>query len=195
MPASPAVYTRLAQAMRAALPGARMVIGEMAGVANAGPASTGSGEFLAALPDDVVCGAVAIAQHAYAHTPSQPVRSGDPVAATEAAMDARPCLRGTPLWITETGVGGIHQGEVRTTTPEALRVQCRAYDRQLRRFAADPRIQAAFQYSFREDAAFPDGIVDAGLTRAYPTYDLLAAWGTRHGSRSPPPPLPASCRG
>ena len=61
----------------------------------------------------------------------------------------------------------------------ALRAQCRAQERLLRRWAADPRVDAAFQYTFREDTAYPVGLADAGLTRAYPTYDLWAAWGAR----------------
>ncbi|MCW2995444.1 MAG: hypothetical protein JWQ18_2939, partial [Conexibacter sp.] len=60
------------------------------------------------------------------------------------------------------------------------------------RWAADPRVDAAFQYTFREDTAYPVGLADAGLTRLYPTYDLWAAWGARAPS-DPAPALPQSC--
>ena len=74
----------------------------------------------------------------------------------------------------------------------SLRAQCRAQDAALRRWADDPRVDAAFQYTFREDTAYPVGLADAGLTRIYPTYDLWAAWGAR-GPTDPPPALPPSC--
>jgi hypothetical protein len=53
-------------------------------------------------------------------------------------------------------------------------------------------VDAAFQYTFREDSAYPVGLADAGLTRTYPTYDLWAAWGARAPS-DPAPALPPSC--
>ena len=74
----------------------------------------------------------------------------------------------------------------------SLRAQCRAQDAALRRWADDPRVDAAFQYTFREDTAYPVGLADAALTRAYPTYDLWAAWGAREPS-DPPPALPQAC--
>ncbi|MDX6702335.1 MAG: hypothetical protein QOF26_2561, partial [Baekduia sp.] len=40
--------------------------------------------------------------------------------------------------------------------------------------------------------AYPVGLADPGLTRAYPTYDLWKAWGARAPS-DPAPALPASC--
>ena len=43
-------------------------------------------------------------------------------------------------------------------------------------------MQAAFQYTFRDDPAFPVGLADVGLTRTWPTYDEWLAWG---GDRTP----------
>ena len=50
---------------------------------------------------------------------------------------------------------------------------CRALDAALRAWAADPRVDAAFQYTFREDDAFQVGLADAELTHLRPAY---AAW-------------------
>jgi hypothetical protein len=47
---------------------------------------------------------------------------------------------------------------------------------QLRAWRANPRIEAAFQYTLRDDPIFPAGLADAGLTRLYPAY---AAWRSR----------------
>jgi len=195
---SPTTYTRLARRMEAVLATfadhPKLIVGELAGVENAGPRGLGSGEFLAALPDDVICAADVLSQHAYVRPPGQRRVPGDAVAATLAAADARPCTRDTPLWITETGVGAPHNGEVRDVSPAALRAQCVALQRQLVAWWREPRIQAAFQFSFREDAAFPVGLANASLTELYPTYDLWRAWGAR-APADPPPPLPARCRG
>jgi hypothetical protein len=57
-----------------------------------------------------------------------------------------------------------------------------------------PRVDAAFQYTFREDDSYPVGLVDTGLTRAYPTYDLWRAWGRRAFPTDEAPPLPSDCR-
>jgi hypothetical protein len=198
-PVSTTVYTRLFRAMRnelADLPGdQQLVLGDLAGVAQGSPRGAGSGEFVRALPDDVICGADVIAQHDYANLPGQQRRPGDPVAAVKQALAAHPCADHTPMWITETGVGGLHAGDDRQTGPQALRRQCVYLNRKLRQWYADPRIEAAFQYTFREDTAFPVGLADAGLTRTYPTYDLLKAWSTRAHPDDPPPALPDRCQG
>jgi hypothetical protein len=193
------VYARLARALDDELhrmPGDQhLVIGELAGVAEAGRYGTGSGDFVRALPDDVVCRAEVVSQHAYATVPGQETRPGDPVKETEQALHARPCANKIPLWITETGIGGPHAGDDRPTGPEALKEQCRALHSQLKRWYEDPRIQAAFQYTFREDSTFPVGLADAGLTRAYPTYDLLKAWAGDRAPDGPAPKLPDACKG
>jgi hypothetical protein len=197
-PISPRVYTRLARALKSeldAMPGDQdLVIGEMAGVARAGRYGTGSGQFLRGLPDDVVCSAKVVAQHGYARLPGTQTLPGDPIAETEKALDERPCARDTPLWITETGVGGAHAGDDRPTGPAELRRQCVALHEQLVRWHDDPRIEAAFQYTFREDTAFPVGLADASLTRAYATYDLLEAWAGKRRPGDPAPALPDACK-
>lgn len=189
------VYATLARAAKQALDAApgdqELVLGEMAGTTVASPRRSTVQEMVAALPDDVACLSRTWSQHDYAQVRPDPGKP-DPVTALEAALDARPCTRGAHIWITETGVGGDDPGGARPTGDDALRAQCRAQGRLLDRWAADPRVDAAFQYTFREDTAYPVGLADAGLTRVYPTYDLWAAWGAR-APTDPAPPRPAAC--
>jgi hypothetical protein len=112
----------------------------------------------------------------------------------EAALDARGCGRRHRVWITETGVGGPRPGGRRPTDPASLRAQCRAMDGQLGRWHRDPRVEAAFQYSFREDDLFPVGLVDPTLVRVYEPYDAWAAWARRQRPTDPPPAPPGGCR-
>ena len=192
---APAVYGRLVLAAKAALdavPGdQQLVLGEMAGSTVPSPRRSTVQEMVAALPDEVVCASRTWSQHDYAQVTPDPDKP-DPVATLEQALDARPCTKGAHIWVTETGVGGADPGGSRPNGDAALRAQCRAQDAALRRWAEDPRVDAAFQYTFREDTAYPVGLADAGLTRLYPTYDLWAAWGDRAPS-DPAPALPQAC--
>jgi hypothetical protein len=192
---APAVYARLALAAKQALdavPGdQQLVLGEMAGTTTPSPRRSTVQEVVAGLPDEVACSSRLWSQHDYAQVRPDPAKP-DPVGALEQALDARPCTRGAHIWVTETGVGGDQPGAARPIGAAALRAQCRAQDGALRRWADDPRVDAALQYTFREDRLYPVGLADAGLTRAYPTYDLWAAWGARRPS-DPPPALPAAC--
>jgi len=192
---APAVYSQLVLAAKAALDAApgdqQLVLGEMAGSTVASPRRSTVQEMVAALPDEVACASRTWSQHDYAQVTPDPGKP-DPIGALEAALDARPCTKGAHIWVTETGVGGADPGGSRPIGDAALRAQCRAQDAALRRWAGDPRVDAAFQYTFREDTAYPVGLADAGLTRLYPTYDLWAAWGARRPS-DPAPALPQSC--
>jgi hypothetical protein len=187
-----ATFARAAQQALDAAPGdQQLVLGEMAGTTTPSPRRSTVQEVVRALPDDVACLSRTWSQHDYAQVRPDPDKP-DPVAALEAALDERPCTRGAHIWVTETGVGGDDPGAPRPTDDAALRAQCRAQDAALRRWAADPRVDAAFQYTFREDTAYPVGLADARLTRLYPTYDLWAAYGARAPS-DPPPALPGAC--
>ena len=64
----------------------------------------------------------------------------------------------------------------------------------LRRWNDDPRVDAVFQYTFRDDPVFPVGLADAKLTKAWPAYDLFKAWGGERKPDGPAPALPADCR-
>jgi hypothetical protein len=193
---SPRVFARLARAMRSELeflPGdQRLVIAELAGLP--GPQMRGGGveEFYDALPDEVVCSASVYAQHAYAER-GRPESAQAPVDQLKAALDRRPCAAGKPIWITETGVGGPDVGGPRTGGAVEWREDCRAMDAALRRWDADERVQAAFQYLFRDDPSYPVGLADVGLTRLWPAYDVWRAWGGERPPSGPAPELPASC--
>ena len=170
---SPGVYAKLARAAREELAGGpvRLVLGELAGYDAPSPLAGGVGEFIRALPDDVVCAADVWSQHAYTDPADDP-RRGGPVAQLEHALDERPCTAGKPIWVTETGVGGAHAGRKRSSDPAQLTQGCRAQAARLRHWARDPRIAMAFQYVFREDTTYPVGLADHGLTRVYPTYGM-----------------------
>jgi hypothetical protein len=190
---APAVYARFARALRQELhPGQQLVVGELAGLTNARKYGTSISEFYAGLPDDVVCNADVFAQHAYAQRGDA---ADDPgaVGALEDVLDRRPCTRGKPIWVTETGVGGPHVGDERSPSAKATRADCQALNVALRRWNDDPRVDAAFQYTFRDDPVFPVGLVDAPLTKTWPAYDLFKAWGGDRGADTPAPALPQAC--
>jgi hypothetical protein len=192
---APAVYAQLVRAARDALddvPGdQQLLLGEMAGTTTPSPRRSTIQEVVAALPDDVACASRTWAQHDYAQvTPD--LAKPDPVTTLEQALDARPCTRGAHIWLTETGVGGPEPGGDRPIDDATIRAGCRAQNDLLLRWAADPRVDVAFQYTFRDDTAYPVGLADAGLTQTYPTYDLWKAWGERAPSDAPPA-LPAAC--
>jgi hypothetical protein len=190
---APAVYAKLAGAMRQELqPGQQMVVGELAGLENARKYGSSIKEFYEGLPDDVVCKAGVFAQHAYAQRGDA---ADDPgaVGALERVLDQRPCARNKPIWVTETGVGGPHVGDERSPSAKATRADCEALNVAMRRWDDDPQVDAAFQYTFRDDPVFPVGLADAKLTKTWPAYDLFAAWGGERKPDGPAPALPQAC--
>jgi hypothetical protein len=188
---APAYYGELVRQLRTALAGVPgrhdVLLGEVSDPPASGPKATSAVDFARGLPGDVVCSSDLWAQHVYVGDP-------DTVPGVEAALDARGCGRRHRVWITEAGVGGPRPGGRRPTDPVSLRAQCREMDGLLGRWHRDPRVQAAFQYSFREDDLFPVGLVDPALVRLYQPYDAWAAWGRRHRPDDPPPALPQACR-
>jgi len=208
-PLSPGAYAALVRALRAALDDApgdqQLALGETAAYDTPRPTALSTVEFVDGLPQDVVCASNVWAQHAYVGTQGiGPVAdlAGDPdragsgalLAAIERALDRRGCGERKRVWITETGVGGPKPGGERPTDPDALRAQCRAMAAALATWYRAPRVDVAFQYTFREDDSYPVGLVDTGLTRAYPTYDLWRAWGRRAFPTDEAAPLPSDCR-
>jgi hypothetical protein len=106
------------------------------------------------------------AQHAYVGVDGDlagDAPAGSIVRDVEDALAARHCPGVPPrVWITETGVpaGSGPAG-------------CRALAGALRLWAGDPRVDAVFQYTFREDTAFRVGLADISLEQLRPAY---AAW-------------------
>jgi hypothetical protein len=187
---APAVYTRLARAMRDELKAAggdhQLVLGEMAGAKRATPRGSSITEFVRALPDDVACASKIWSQHQYARPGVSPATG--PVEELERALARRDCTKDAHIWVTETGVVGRDAGVQRDRSPQGLRRSCVAMERFLRRWYLDPKVDVAFQYTFRDDPAYPVGLADNRLTRAYPVYGL---W--RRLSRGREPPTAADC--
>jgi hypothetical protein len=188
---APAVYAQLAQAMAdelAADGGAhRLLLGELNGFPTDSPHRTSVSSFIAALPESVLCLSDVWSVHAYAaYAPAPASETEHEPEELEAALDARgACGRRASVWITEAGAGAPHPGQPRPPGGEEERAGCEALAEQLRRWVLDTRVRAVFQYSFREDPAFPVGLVSADLTHVYPTYGLWRSY-TRASERGEP---------
>lgn len=193
---SAALYAPLVRSLRAALrvaPGRQsVVLGELASPRNRRPGITESHEFVRALPRDVVCTGAVWSLHQY-------VGDANDLPLLKRVVDGRRCPGPPPrFWITETGAGlrrdpGGGLG-MRNVSPEALRAGCRAQHQLLLGWHADPRVDVALQYTYREDPGFTVGLADPGLDDVYPTFALWRAWGQRPPG-SPPPALPGACQG
>jgi hypothetical protein len=171
---TPELYAQLVRAMNAELDAApgdqRIVLGDVAGYSAPKPSAAGAAEFAGALPRDVVCAGAVWAQHSYVKVEGElaadaAAQAGAPelLRGVERALDAKGCPGGPlPVWITETGADpGDGPGG------------CEAMARSLAAWYDDPRVDAAFQYTFREDTEFRVGLADARLTELRPAY---AAW-------------------
>jgi hypothetical protein len=189
---APALYAPLVRTLKGALDAApgdqQIVLGELSSPFAPRPRITETGEFVRGLPQDVACAGQIWSQHQY-------VGDADDVGVLEQAVDSRGCP-GPPrrFWITETGVGRAGSGRRRSLNPRVLRLGCQRLNGLLLRWHADPRVDLALQYTFREDPAFTVGLADPRLRRLYPGYALWRAWGQRGSSSNPPPPLPVACR-
>jgi hypothetical protein len=170
---STAVYAQLVRAAQAELAGDPqphgLVLGELAGFTKPSRYASTAAQFVRALPDDVACAAAVWGVHDYARPPA-PAGGDDPVAAVEQALAARPCTRRAHIWVDETGAGDPYH------SPPTDRVAaCEILAADLARWAADPRVDAAFQYTFRDDPMFAVGLADASLTHLWPSYGAWAA--------------------
>ncbi len=172
----------LARQLDAAPGDQQLVLGELAGLDERKPKSTSVGEFVADLPADLACGSPIWTQHGY-------VGGHDPVKDLEGALRRKGCPP-RAIWITETGVGAPRSGEARRTSHASEVRACSRLHARLRRWYRDPAVTAAFQYTFREDALFPTGLVKPDLSRAYPALFEWTAWGgaARANPTDPPPP-------
>ncbi len=103
------------------------------------------------------------------------------------------CGREARIWVTEAGAGAPHPGRPRPTGAADETAGCLALAAQLRRWHSDPRVGAVFQYTFREDPAFPVGLASAELSHLYPTYRLWLQWSQLHAAGKPPPTPASAC--
>lgn len=188
---APAAYAKLATAMQQALDDApgdqRMVLGELAAFRKPRRMGAGVGEFIDALPKDVACAGSIWGQHSY-------VGGEAVIDRLELAIDAKGCSTPGRIWITEAGVGAAHAGSTRRHDPAALRLGCRQLHEQLLEWDRDPRVDVAFQYSFREDNLFPVGLVSTDLATDFPALAEWQAWGAKRKPDGPAPELPRACR-
>ncbi len=196
-PASPAVYAQLARAMAAELKEDgdvhRLLLGELDDYPTDSPHRTSIASFVAALPADVICLADAWSVHDYASRGAF-ASSADPVEALESALDARgPCAREAPVWVTEAGAGAPRPGFPRPAGAADERAGCEALAVQLAGWYGNPRVRAVFQYTFREDPAFPVGLLSADLSHLYPAYGLWLDWSRLRAAGEPPPTPAAGC--
>jgi hypothetical protein len=194
---APAVYAQLAEAMAAELAAAggahHLLLGELAAYAGDSLHRTSVSSFVAGLPDRVLCLGDVWAIHAYAAWgKAQP--EDDPVSVLARALDERgACAAAAKIWVTETGAGAPHPGSARPSGAAAEGEGCRALGAQLERWSASSRVGAIFQYSFREDPAYPVGLVSADLRHTYRAYRLWRAYARASAGDAPPPPTSSSC--
>jgi hypothetical protein len=197
-PLAPETYAQLARALARALHtgaggrAARIVLGELSDFTGETPHTLGIARFISALPADVLCLAGAWSLHEYAgYPPARPAPDG--VHALEAALDARGvCARAAPIWVTETGAGSPEPGRARAASRQAQLAGCAALARRLAAWRADPRVDAVFQYTFREDPDFPVGLADASLTQLYSAYGLWRRYARARDSSAAA--LESACR-
>ena len=148
---------RVLQAALAAAPGEQqLVLGELAGLDERRPKTTSVSEFVAGSRRS----SPARRRSGPSTATSAAATSADDL---ERALERKGCARPEQIWITETGVGAPRSGEQRRTTPAAQKRACARLHRRLVRWYRDPRVTAAFQYTFREDDLFPTGLVSTDL--------------------------------
>ncbi|HEY0343557.1 MAG TPA: hypothetical protein VGC59_02855 [Solirubrobacteraceae bacterium] len=166
-PLAPAAYAKLVRAaVRELRPDQQLVLGSLAGIDPPRLFAAGAAEFIRALPQDVACLDGPFAQHKYigrrARHGTAPLRADPATAAAhtliddvDAALGAHGCAKPKPLWIAETGT---------------FDHRCEAVAAALGDWARDPRVTAAFQYTFRESQAFPVGLVSPSMRTTYASY-------------------------
>jgi hypothetical protein len=190
-------YAQLAEAMEQVLasttPRPQMLLGEFMNVSHSTPETTSIADFIAQTPESVLCASSIWSVHDYADWGASPSVSA--VALLENALDARGgCGASASIWVTETGAGAAHAGSQLSSNPADGRAACRALAANLTSYFQNPRVTAVIQYSFREDTLFPVGLINATLSRLYPSYYLWLAWSQRLAAHVlTPPPLPSVC--
>ena len=193
---SPLLYAELARAMAAQLagagPGHELLLGELAGYSSGSPQLTSLAQFVAGLPGDVLCLGHVWAVHAYAVQGRTP--PPDPVGLLERALAARGgCAAAASIWLTEAGAGAPVPGSPRAGLASEERGGCEALARQVMGWYADPRVKAILQFSFRDDPAYPVGLISSDLTRTYPVYGMWLALARARAAGAPAPAPRSLC--
>jgi hypothetical protein len=196
-PLAPTAYAQLAAAMAAQLSAeraaGRLLLGELGGYASGSPHRLSVGQFVAALPQQLLCAAGAWSVHAYAARAPEAVPP-EPVALLEAALAARGgCAASAPILVTETGAGAPAPGRPWVGDAGEEHAACLALARLVLGWYGKPRVRAILQYSFRDDSAFPVGLVTADLGRTRATYGMWLAFADARAANAPPPAAPVAC--
>lgn len=170
---APLAYAKLVRAAKRELRfDQTIVLGSLAGLQKPRLYGAGVAEFIRGLPHDVACTPGPFAQHAYVGKPGRhgrPPPAADPETASRyglldgviAALDAKACPEIKSLWIAETGT---------------FDHRCEAMFSALRSWAINDRVDAAFQYTFRESHHYPVGLVSPSLMDTYASYRAWLAF-------------------
>jgi hypothetical protein len=170
---APRAYAKLVRAAKRELRfGQTIVLGSLAGLQRPRVYGAGVAEFIRGLPHDVACTDGPFAQHAYIGVKARGGRApspADPDSASRyglldgviAALDAKACPQIKPLWIAETGT---------------FDHRCAAMFSALRSWAINDRIDAAFQFTFREAHDYPVGLMSPSLFETYRSYQAWLAF-------------------
>ena len=181
---APQAYARLVRAARQELrPGQTIVLGSLAGLQRPRVYGAGAAEFIRGLPRDVACIDGPFAQHAYVGVREREgavPRAANPISAARhvlldtviRALDGKGCAQRKAMWIAETGT---------------FDHRCDAMSAALRSWSVNDRIDAAFQYTFRNDRRYPVGLVSSSLRDTFASY---RAWYAFAGSPRQLPPNP-----
>ncbi len=176
-PLAPASYAELARSAAAELKAsgsdAQLLLGELGGYETGSPHRLSIAEFVRALPADVLCLSSNWSVHDYAAYGPGASRAGEPVGALQQALDERGgCAARASVWVTEAGAGAAHPGRPRSGSAAEQSAGAAALARQLERWRTNPRVAAVFQYSFREDPAYPVGLAPPSLGTLYEAYSV-----------------------
>jgi hypothetical protein len=116
------------------------------------------------------------------------------VEALAAALQARGgCAASAPIWVTEAGAGAPDPGRAQIAGAGEERAGCLALAGQLLRWYSQPRVGAILQYTFRDDPAFPVGLLSADLAREHATYGLWLALARARAAGVAPPSAQQAC--
>ena len=124
---------RMQQALADAPGDQQLVLGETAGLLKSTRYVTSVPDFIAGLPQDLVCATTVWTQHAY-------IGGDDPVEPADAALNAHGCPHPFTIWITETGVGPAPKDLSAGGSIADAAAGCRALHDRLVRWYDDPRV-------------------------------------------------------